>query len=93
VVGSPEGAIQTTAEKRAGCGCISPDSIANGVSQTIFQAYLHGAKPEDVVEPEATAEICTRGDIVCDLKLHLDEAWYEEGAMNTAATTSRRNTS
>jgi hypothetical protein len=44
------------------------------------QVYLHGAKPEDVAEPETTAEICARGDIVCDFKLHLDRAWYQEGA-------------
>jgi hypothetical protein len=44
------------------------------------QVYLHGIKPADVAEPETTAEICARGDIVCDFKLHLDKAWYQEGA-------------
>ncbi len=44
------------------------------------QVYLHGAKPEDVVEPETTAEICIEGDIVCDFKIHLSISWYEHAA-------------
>jgi hypothetical protein len=41
------------------------------------QVYLHGAKPEDVPEPETTAEICIKGDIVCDFKIHLSISWYK----------------
>jgi hypothetical protein len=44
------------------------------------QVYFRKFKPLDVVEPETTAEICVRGDIVCDFKLHLDSAFYSEGA-------------
>jgi hypothetical protein len=43
------------------------------------QVYFRRFKPLDVVEPETTAEICVRGDIVCDFKLHLDSAFYSEG--------------
>jgi hypothetical protein len=44
------------------------------------QVYLHGAKPEDVVEPETTAEICIQGDIVCDFGIHLSISWYKHAA-------------
>jgi hypothetical protein len=43
------------------------------------QVYFRRFKPVDVPEPETTAEICARGDIVCDFKLHLDKAFYTEG--------------
>jgi hypothetical protein len=43
------------------------------------QVYFKKFKPLDVVEPETTAEICVRGDVVCDFKLHLDSAFYSEG--------------
>jgi predicted esterase len=43
------------------------------------QVYFGRFKPVDVVEPETTAEICVRGDIVCDFKFHLDKAFYTEG--------------
>jgi cutinase len=43
------------------------------------QVYFRKFKPLDVVEPETTAEICVRGDVVCDFKLHLDKAFYGEG--------------
>jgi hypothetical protein len=43
------------------------------------QVYFRKFKPLDVVEPETTAEICVRGDVVCDFKLHLDKAFYSEG--------------
>jgi hypothetical protein len=43
------------------------------------QVYFGKFKPIDVVEPETTAEICVRGDVVCDFKLHLDKAFYREG--------------
>jgi hypothetical protein len=47
------------------------------------RVYLHGVKPTDVVEPETTAEICVKGDIVCDFRLHDDPGaltWYKEAA-------------
>lgn len=44
-----------------------------------IQVYFQRFKPIDVVEPETTAEICVRGDVVCDFKLHLDSAFYSEG--------------
>ena len=44
------------------------------------QVYLRGAKAEDVAEPETTAEICIKGDIVCDFKLHLSISWYKRAA-------------
>jgi cutinase len=43
------------------------------------QVYFGRFKPIDVPEPETTAEICVTGDIVCDFKFHLDEAFYTEG--------------
>jgi hypothetical protein len=43
------------------------------------QVYFGRFRPLDVPEPETTAEICVRGDIVCDFKLHLDKAFYTEG--------------
>jgi Cutinase len=43
------------------------------------QIYFQRFGPIDVVEPETTAEICVRGDVVCDFKLHLDSAFYKEG--------------
>jgi hypothetical protein len=44
------------------------------------QVYLHGTKARDVVEPETTAEICFKGDIVCDFKIHLSISWYKHAA-------------
>jgi hypothetical protein len=44
------------------------------------QIYLHGAKVRDVAEPETTAEICIRGDIVCDFGIHLSISWYKHAA-------------
>jgi hypothetical protein len=41
------------------------------------QVYLHGFRAADVPEPETTAEICIKGDIVCDFKLHLSISWYK----------------
>lgn len=43
------------------------------------QVYFQKFEPLDVVEPETTAEICVRGDVVCDFKFHLDKAFYTEG--------------
>jgi hypothetical protein len=43
------------------------------------QVYFGRFRPLDVPEPETTAEICVRGDIVCDFKLHLDKAFYTKG--------------
>jgi Cutinase len=43
------------------------------------QVYFRKFKALDVAEPETTAEICVRGDVVCDFKLHLDTAFYSEG--------------
>lgn len=47
------------------------------------QVYLHGFKVADVPEPETTAEICARGDIVCDFELHVSLGaigWYKRAA-------------
>ncbi|HJQ29593.1 MAG TPA: cutinase family protein [Rubrobacter sp.] len=41
------------------------------------QVYLHGFRAADVPEPETTAEICIKGDIVCDFGIHLSISWYK----------------